>query len=90
MTLSRQNQLRWPKLLKLPSRQSRQKHLKHLKPPSHQSPLQCSRAAVCPLSRLFPLYLQSRVFRRCQPSQRCPLFQAAISVFAEPAPNSTA
>ncbi len=66
--------------------------LKHRKRQSHRNRLPCSRAAVCRQSLpypLCPLYQRYLVFRQCQPSQRCPLFPVAISVFVEHEPNST-
>ena len=85
MILTPRNQLKWLTQLKL---LNHPKPLKHRRPQQRQSH-RCFKAEVCRLSRLFPLYPQSRVFLRFLPCRECLLFPAATSAFAGPAPSST-
>lgn len=83
------NQLKWLRSLKLLSHPKLLRLLKHRRPLKLLNHLRCSRAEVCRLSRLFPLYRQSQAFRQYRQCQRCLLFRAAISAFAGLAPSST-
>ena len=92
LSIMTQNQPKWLKPLKHLRHPSHPTLLKHRKRQSHRNRLPCSKAAVCRQSLQFPLcplYQRYLVFRQCQPSQRCPLFPVAISVFVGHEPNST-